>query len=223
MEPDEFWESSFQQKNMMWGYDPADSAVHAATLFAEHSFKDILIPGIGYGRNARPFLDVGMNVTGIEISQTAIDMAQKIYGEKMRIFHGSINEMPYDAAQYDGIFSYALIHLLNEAERNRFHEVSYSQLRPGGIMVLVTIADTAPMFATGKKLTERLYETRPGVRLFFYDEASIKREFGSYGLQLVRAVAEPTKHAPESAPLDYIWIECHKPRAPHNAHVARQI
>ena len=33
--------------------------------------KDILIPGVGYGRNAKVFIDNGINVTGIEISKTA--------------------------------------------------------------------------------------------------------------------------------------------------------
>lgn len=75
----EFWESSFIEKQMMWGLEPADSAILAKDFFLEKKVKDILIPGIGYGRNAKIFLDNGINVTGIEISKTAIE----IYSCKM--------------------------------------------------------------------------------------------------------------------------------------------
>ncbi|MBM9500194.1 class I SAM-dependent methyltransferase [Leptospira sp. 201903071] len=174
----EFWETSFQEKKAMWGNSPADSAIRASELFKKRGYKEILIPGIGYGRNAKPFLDAGMNVTGIEISETAIVMAKESIGPSVKIFRGSVSGMPFEEKQYDGIFSFALIHLLNEEERRKLISTSYSLLKANGCMIFISIAETSPMFGTGKKLSDRLYETRPGVRLFFYDEAAIDREFG---------------------------------------------
>jgi len=49
-----------------------------------------LIPGIGYGRNAKFFIDNGINITGIEISKTAIDLARQ-NGLNISIFHGNVN------------------------------------------------------------------------------------------------------------------------------------
>ncbi len=72
----EFWESSFIEKQTMWGFKPAESAVAAKDIFIQEKVKEVLIPGIGYGRNAQIFLDAGMDVTGIEISKTAIDLAR---------------------------------------------------------------------------------------------------------------------------------------------------
>jgi hypothetical protein len=43
---------------MLWGGEPSRSAV-----FAHADAKEILIPGLGYGRNAKPFLERGMSVT----------------------------------------------------------------------------------------------------------------------------------------------------------------
>ena len=76
----EFWESIFSEKQEMWGFEPSISAMLTKDLFVSHSLKNILIPGIGYGRNARIFLEQGMAVTGIEISKTAIDLAEKHFG-----------------------------------------------------------------------------------------------------------------------------------------------
>lgn len=64
----------------------------------------ILIPGFGYGRNAKLFIENGFDVTGIEISQSAIDLA-KTNGLNCMIHHGSVTSMPFDDKIYDGIFA----------------------------------------------------------------------------------------------------------------------
>lgn len=80
IERPEFWESAFNEKGEMWGFEPANSAIVTKDFFLEKSVKNILIPGIGYGRNAKVFCDAGMKVTGIEISQTAIEWPGNITG-----------------------------------------------------------------------------------------------------------------------------------------------
>jgi hypothetical protein len=72
----EYWEASYRDKQEMWGMDPADSASTTLVLFKKYGLNKILIPGIGYGRNARIFIDNGFRITGIEISETAIDLAK---------------------------------------------------------------------------------------------------------------------------------------------------
>lgn len=121
----EFWEKSFIEKQTMWGFNPSESAVIAKDLFIENNIKDILIPGIGYGRNAKVFIDNGINVTGIEISKTAIDLAKQ-HGININIYHGSVGDMPFEDKLYEGIFSYALIHLLNERERKNLLVIAMS-------------------------------------------------------------------------------------------------
>ncbi len=99
------------------GFEPTESAILTKDFFVENNVKDILVPGIGYGRNAKVFIENSINVTGIEISKTAIDLARENGLEDVSIYHGSVNEMPFDNKLYDGIFSHALLHLLNEQER----------------------------------------------------------------------------------------------------------
>lgn len=101
--------------------------------------KDLLIPGIGYGRNAQVFMDHGIDVTGIEISQTAIGLARQ-HGLDMRIHHGPVADMPFDSKLYDGIFCYGLIHLLNRRERGKFIQDCYNQLKPGGYMIFTAVS-----------------------------------------------------------------------------------
>ena len=186
----EFWEASFKEKQEMWGFEPSKSTVLAKNFFVEKGLKNILIPGIGYGRNAKLFEDTGMSVTGIEISQTAIDLLKKHYGESMTVYHGSVTEMPFDDPKYDGIFCYALIHLLNENERSKLISDCYDQLSENGYMVFTMISKEASTYGTGKEISKDRYELFGGVNMFFYDEQSVQNEFGKFGLTEIRKIEE---------------------------------
>lgn len=186
----EFWEASFIEKREMWGFEPAESALIARDFFVENSVKNVLIPGIGYGRNAQIFRAAGMNVTGIEISQTAIEMAERHFGNELKIYHGSVTEMPFDERQYDGVFCYALIHLLDENERAKLIKDCYAQLSEKGYMIFVAISKKAHTFGQGKFIGKDRYEVFEGVKMFFYDRDSITKEFGECGLLEISEITE---------------------------------
>lgn len=205
----EFWESSFIDKQTMWGFDPTDSAILIKDFFLEKNVKDILIPGIGYGRNAKVFIENGINVTGIEISKTAIGLARE-NGIDSEIFHGSVTDMPFDNKLYDGIFSHALIHLLNGQERKKFIKDCYDQLKPNGYMIFTTVSKKAPMFGKGKQLDRDYFEIMEGVKMFFYDSDSIKQEFGDYGLVEFSEIDEPNKDMKNKPSINFILVKCKK-------------
>lgn len=206
----EFWESSFVEKQLMWGAEPSDSAIQAKNFFITNNVQDILLPGFGYGRNAKIFHDSGINVTGIEISKTAIDLAKAQGADQMTVYHGSVSDMPFDNNLYDGIFCFALIHLLNSRERKKFIKDCYSQLKPGGYMLFVTISPKAPMYGKGKLLSKERFGMPHGVKLFFYDVDSIQREFGKHGLVRISEIEEPNKQVANAASVPFLVIKCKK-------------
>ncbi|KUO78787.1 MAG: methyltransferase [Desulfosporosinus sp. BRH_c37] len=193
----------------MWGFEPSDSAILTKDFFLEKEVKDLLIPGIGYGRNAKVFMDNGIKVTGIEISETAIDLARQS-GLDISIYHGSVTDMPFDNKFYDGIFCYALIHLLNNRERKKFIQDCYSQLKPNEYMIFTTVSKKAPMFGKGNQLSKDRFETMKGVKIFFYDSDSVKREFGNYGLVDISEIDEPNKNMENKPPVNFIIVKCKK-------------
>ncbi|MFB3164665.1 class I SAM-dependent methyltransferase [Neobacillus sp. 179-J 1A1 HS] len=205
----EFWESSFIEKETMWGFEPSDSAILTKDFFLQKDVKDILIPGIGYGRNAKVFIDNGMNVTGIEISKTAIELARQ-NGLDIDIFHGSVTDMPFDNKLYDGIFCYALLHLLNAHEREKFIKDCYKQLKPNGYMIFTTVSKNAPMFGKGKQLDKDYFEIMEGVKMFFYDADSVQRDFEKYGLVEFSEMDEPNKNMENKPSINFIMVTCKK-------------
>lgn len=189
-EKPEFWETAFNEKQEMWGLEPAKSAVLTKDFFVQQSVHHVLIPGIGYGRNAKIFKDSGMAVTGIEISKTAIEIAQKHYGTELLIHHGSVTDMPFDNLQYDGIFCYGLIYLLDSNERTKLIHDCYHQLAENGYMVFTVISREAPTYGQGQFISKDRYEMFGGVKIFFYDRASIHAEFDQAGLFEITEVTE---------------------------------
>ncbi len=206
----EFWEASFRDKREMWGWEPADSAVLTLELFKKHELKKILIPGFGYGRNAKVFADNGFEVTGIEIAESAIDLAKKQFANSVRIYLGSVCSMPFNRDLYDGIFCYALLHLLSVVERVKFINDCYNQLKPDGYMVFVSISKLDVRFGQGKEISKDTFDVRPGLNLFFYDPASIKLEFGNHGLINAEVINEPIKNLGDKPSQSFWYIICQK-------------
>ena len=205
----EFWEEMFQKIGTLWQFEPAESAILTNNLFSENEFRKILIPGVGYGRNAKPFIEKGLEVIGIEISETAIRLARK-NGMNFPIYHGSVNQMPFDDSDYDGIYCYALIHLLNQNERRRFLKNCYNQLRSEGMMVFISVSKSSKLYEHGKLISKDRFRIQNGPDVFFYDQDSIEREFGKYGLIEYREIEEPVKHMENEAPMKFWMVICRK-------------
>jgi SAM-dependent methyltransferase len=203
----EVWESAFSKHQPIWGLEPTASAIAASERFARHRVASVLIPGIGYGRNAQPFLDRGMAVTGIEISETAIAFARSKLHLDIPIHHGSVADMPFDDRTHDAIFCFGLLYLLDASGRAKLLRDCARQLSPGGLLVFTLISKQFESYGKGTQLGEDWYETGPGVRLFFYDETSIRRELGVYGTLEIAPIAEPM---PDGSLRPFLHVTCHR-------------
>jgi SAM-dependent methyltransferase len=206
----EYWENKFQEIDTMWGFEPADSAIQTCDFFAKNKIKRILIPGVGYGRNAKIFIDKGFNVTGIEISESAIRIAKEKNKLDLIIHYGSVNQMPFDNNLFEGIFCYALIHLLNKNERRRFIKNCYNQLQSNGFMIFLAVSKKASMYGNGRKLSNERFELMKGLNVYFYDLVSATNEFKNYGLIDIKEFDEPIKYMDNQPPLKFLMIKCQK-------------
>jgi SAM-dependent methyltransferase len=186
------------------------SASLARDYFARFGAKDVLIPGIGYGRNAKPFLENGMSVTGIEISDTAIALGRSRLGLEIPIFHGSVTDMPFDQRQYDGIFCFGLVYLFDADGRKKLIRDCYRQLAHRGHMIFTVISKKAPMYGLGPRLGDDWYERLPGLPMYFYDADSVHREFEPHGLVEFSEIDEPSDGG---VALPFINVICRRDRA----------
>ena len=205
----EYWESRFKNEGAMWKSEPSDSAICTLEYFKKENITKILIPGFGYGRNGRIFIENGFNVTGIEISGSAIDIARES-GIECVIHHGSVTSMPFDNEQYEGIFCYALIHLLNKNERKLFLKSCFGQLKRGGVMIFTTTSKNTGLYGHGRKISNDRFEIVKGLKAYFYDADSIIKEFSDFGLVEYIDIEEPVKFMTGEEPVRLKYVICRK-------------
>lgn len=205
----DFWENMFTTERTAWGFEPSDAAIYVKKFFQEKNIRKILIPGSGYGRNAIPFLAEDFQVSGIEISRTAIELAIE-NNIIFPVFNGSVLHMPFSNEIYDGIFSYALLHLFNKHERKKILHACYAQLKNKGFMIFSVISVKADMFGKGTKISGNRYKMPNGLNVFFYDAGSIEKEFNKFGLSDYWEIDEPIKHMKDLPPLKCYLIICKK-------------
>ena len=204
-----YWESKYCKEGALWKFEAADSATMASDMFRSENLHHLLIPGMGYGRNAKFFQDQQFEVTGIEISASAIALARS-NGMNFRIHHGSVTDMPFDEDLYDAIYCYALIHLLNKKERKKFLSSCYGQLKKNGLMIFVVATKMLSLYGSGKCLSKDRYRLPDGLTVFFYDEESISREFSKFGLIRMTDIEEPVKFTEGYDPMPFKFVVCRK-------------
>jgi SAM-dependent methyltransferase len=205
----DYWESRFLAEGAMWGFEPSDSAFRAIDIFKSNGIKSVLIPGMGYGRNAELFIKEGFEVTGIEISESAIKIAKE-KGLDCNIHHGSVTSMPFSDDTYDGIFCYALIHLLNGHERKRFLRECFKQLNFNGLMIFIVATTQNQLYGKGRLLGKNRFEISKGLKVFFYDDEAIQNEFSHFGMIKNQIIKEPVKFMKEADPVILRFILCQK-------------
>ncbi len=206
-----FWSKAFKGHQTMWGFEPSRSAILAKDLLLAEGVKEVLIPGIGYGRNARVFLDDGISVTGIEIAQEAIDIARKHYGTELNIFQGSVTDMPFDQHLYQAIFCYGLVYLLNMEQRRKLIADCYRQLLLGGWMIFSVVSKKSPNYGKGKPLAKDTFEiNKDGGQIFFYDKDSAQLEFGAYGIKDCFEIEEQVHPGTGTASFIFLQVVCRK-------------
>ena len=190
----------------MWGEKPTDNAYDVLELMQKRNIKNVLIPGFGYGRNAKVMYDQGVAVTGIEISKSAIERARKYFKSSVNIYHGSVANMPYDDKKYQAVYCYSLLHLLDISERQKLIHDCYAQLETGGVMVFVALSTSDTRFGVGQEIEKNTFHSPQGLNLYFYDEKMIREAFGPYNILDVKEIGEP-----KANPTEIHWmVVCEK-------------
>ncbi|WP_228384049.1 class I SAM-dependent methyltransferase [Chryseobacterium sp. JM1] len=208
----DFWDSAFIRNQHMWGYAPAASAVYAKDFLVRQGVENVLIPGIGYGRNAGIFIENGIEVTGIEISKTAIDLAQEYYGGELTVKQGSVTEMPFDSRTYQSVFCYGLLHLLTPWQREKLIKDCYNQLQDGGWMIFSVVSKTSPNYGRGRQIGDDTFEVGDGGQIFFYDERSVQKEFEQSGLMDFFEIGEQINIGSQKPDFIFFLVTCRKPQ-----------
>jgi SAM-dependent methyltransferase len=188
-----YWQERYQKGGRIWGDRPSPTAALAAGLFQRHGVQRVLVPGAGYGRNAALLAQTGFSVTGVEVSEEAIRLAeQKNLG--IKYLHGSFLEVPIDLEAFDAIYCFNVLHLFLQAERQRFMERCRDCLREGGLVFAAVFSDEESSYGRGPSLEESTFESKPGRPVHYFTAGDLDSHFRGFEILERGQVEEPEDH-----------------------------
>jgi 2-polyprenyl-3-methyl-5-hydroxy-6-metoxy-1,4-benzoquinol methylase len=169
---DNYWDQRFLKEKIVWGKNPSNVARNCLKYFIENDVKNILIMGIGYGRNGKYFIENGYDVDGIEYSEEAINIGKE-FCPQINFINGSVLEAT-TGKKYDAIFCYSILHLFKEEERKLLIENCIHYCTENGIIVFSCCSIKDKTFGIGERIEENTFEIKKGKIIHFYNENEVR-------------------------------------------------
>ncbi len=162
--------------------------------------------GCGTGNHATYLATLGFDVTGVDISPTAIEIAKeyaKKKGVKCNFFVkdvlGNLDEV---RKTFDFAYDWEVLHHIFPEQRKKYVENVYEIINPSGKYLSVCFSEKDPGFGGSGKYRE----TRLGTILYFSSEEELRGIFEPYfnieELKTIEIRGKPTPH-----PANYAFLE----------------
>ena len=193
-----FWNKRFIKEGKIWGLQPTKSARIASDVFKQTRAKKILVCGCAYGRNAIYFAKQGFDVTAIDNSPIAIEMATKLkLGSMTKLSYqlADARNLPFEAEEFDAVFDHALLHLLSATERLQALKEYRRVLKPKGFLVLCVFSVQDPSYGKGRKVDENTFESRVGRVAHYFDNSDLQKTLQSWQQLASISISEEEEHS----------------------------
>lgn len=108
---------------------------------------NVLEIGTGVGTESIFLATRGMNVSGIDLSDAAINIAKKLadlYGVQVNLKQGDALNMDFQDQQFDAVCDQGVFHHLRDEERDRYAREVARVLKPNGLLALRCFSDKIP-------------------------------------------------------------------------------
>ncbi len=155
-------------------------------FFIPNKIKNVLDLGCGSGRHSLMMVSEGLQVTGIDSSQNALDIAEKLTSfasEKRRFDLVDVTQgLPYDDESFDAVVGWGVLHYISTQDSKKTLQEIHRVLRPGGYFAL-TLRSVEDSECTNKDNNvfqkSNAYESTE-LLFRYYNEADIQQELPAF-------------------------------------------
>ena len=153
----EYWNRYYQNK--VCSTQPSPFAQYVSTLVGPG--KTLVDLGCGNGRDAVYFAGQGLNVVGMDLSASAIEMLEAQHIPNARFVCGDfISDPTHTPGCYDYAYSRFTIHAINPKQEAMLLQAMYQALKPGGKFFIEVRSVHDPLYGKGQPVERNA---------FFYD------------------------------------------------------
>lgn len=206
----DYWNSRFSKGGKIWGMEPSQTAYYALKLFKSLNVESVIVPGSGYGRNTKLFSRAGFKVTGVEISDNAVEEARK-FDAKSKFYRKNVLEIDSINGKFDAFYCFNLLHLFREKERLLLIEKCNCVLNDDGFVFFVVFSDKEESFGRGKKVEENTFESKPGRPVHYFTREDLLSHFNDFDVIEIGEMEDKENHGEEGEHIHRLrYIFCSK-------------
>jgi len=210
MDNKSYWNKRFQNEGHVWGAEPSPTAEYAIGVFRQNGVRKVLVPGSGYGRNTRLFREAGFDVSGLEISDTACEMA-RTFDPQTKLYNGSVLDMSNIPGAYDAIYCYNVLHLFREKGRLLCLKECAGKVKNNGLLYFTVFSDKEASFGRGQEVEKNTFESRPGRPVHYFTEDELRRYFKDFEIMASGITEDRENHGEGPHTHTLLYILARKP------------
>lgn len=192
-----FWNRRFINEGNIWGNDPAKTAIIAANVWQYLGLNQVLVAGCAYGRNSNYLANLGFDVTGLDASPVAIDMAKEASaaaGTAIDYQVGNICQLPFADNSFEAVFDRGLLHLMLRAERRQAVAEYRRVLKGNGVAVITTFSTDDPQYGLGIELEENTFDIMDGRPAHFFTKNDMIEILSGWKILNISSIEETEAH-----------------------------
>lgn len=191
----ETWNDSFaaQIESGAYNTSPVEAVVRTVAYYLRARFAPeqqkqlhFLDLGCGAGPNMVWLAEKGITVSGLDIAPSALALARQTLEQRGltdrlgTLKDGSVSDLPYADATYDGAVEACVFQHLDRADRHRSFEELARVLKPGGVFVGYMLSDAHTIF---EQKRDEQHSDDPGTVILREPGANASRfHLGNIGL-----------------------------------------
>ena len=131
----------------------------------------------GSGEAAAPWLAAGFEVTGLDVSEHALDLAARRHPALKRV-EGLAEDPPLEHHRFSAVQQSLALHEFPRLERNQVLRSIQRLLKPGGWLVIVDLHPAGPWLRLPQQLFCALFETDTAIAMLQDDLTAELQEIG---------------------------------------------
>ncbi len=185
MEQSDAWESFYHSNNRPWR-----GMTDITVPFTEGSH--ILEVGCGNGKTSVALKSSGMKVTGVDFSQSAIEMCRRIDSESEYVC-ASATKLPFDDETFDGAVMFHVLEHLNGDERIKAVCEIVRVLRKGSHILIKVFSSEDMRSDKGERIDSSTVIRGNGIMYHYFTENELRQLFDRMTCPSIRTVEERTR------------------------------